>query len=361
MNNGITVRNACIIAFMFYISNAYMWGSSHTAGRDSWIFVLSGMVIYCAVMVLYAAVSSNDPGKDLFSLFDVSFCKFFAKLFSIAYILYGFAVLYATTHFYTDFIATNILQRTPRTVILGAIILTCVIMACTGRSSIGWWSSFFIIPVVFLCLFDLIFSLGKIEADNLLPILYNKENILPNIASSLVFPFGEIVILFSVYGGVEKRGKSYAMWVLPWIAANVLTALVYARNAAVLGEPLNSTLAFSTYFVQSIVSVSAELQRVEVLISVIIWFANIVCGAAALMFASHGVMQFTRKKCKKPIIIFIGAAVFILSMIKPNSAVDIMKLVDKVKFYLIILQLFGPAAVFASQCLKRSRSIVKRR
>lgn len=356
MKESVTVKNACIIAFMFYISNAYMWGRIHVGGRDSWLFVLIGMLIYCVVMIIYAAVCRNDPGKDIFELYHGSFNKFFAKLFSIFYIIYGLAITFAATMYYTDFIATNILQRTPRALILGMICLTCIIMACAGRSSVGWWASFFLIPIVFFCIFDIVFSSGNINLENLFPILYDKTVVKDGIATSLVFPLGEIILLFSVYGGVAKRRQNYLMWVIPWICANVLIAVVYARNTAVLGDPLNNSLAFSTYFVQSVASVSKELQRVEVMISVIIWFANIVCGAVALMFVSQGVRLFTKKYADKYIIIASGVLIFLIAVFMPHSADDIIKIVDKYKYYLIALQIAGPAAVFAVQNARKSRS-----
>ncbi len=354
MNESITSKNACIVAFMFYISNAYMWGKNERVGRDSWMFVLIGMAIYCIVMLLYASICKNAPGKNLFELFHSSFASCIAKLFSIIYILYGFLITYATTLYYTDFIAVNILQRTPRQVILGFICIACVIIACSGRSAMGWWASFFVVPVVFFCLFDIIFSLGNINIDNLMPMLYDKNIIVPGIMSSLVFPLGEIIILFSVFGGVNEKRSYYKMWIIPWICANILISTVYARNVSVLGEPLNNVLAFATYFVQSVASISIELQRVEVIISVIIWFANIVCGGVAMVFTAHGIKQLITKVSGNAIVISVGVTAFVTAMLVPNSADDIIKLIDKLKYVLVSLQIAGPLAISVAQLAKRS-------
>jgi len=196
--------------------------------------------------------------------------------------------------------------------------------------------------VVFILL-TVVASLSLVNADYLLPILYDPLAFARGTLKMANFPYGETVVLTSIYALRKHKDHPYRAWLLPWLVGGLLISIIYARNVAVLGENTATMLGYATYYADGIISYENFLQRIEVVMAMFSFLSALVSLIVTLHFVCCGLDELLELRSPAALSAPVLCLAFGLSMCLNITNVQMVERYGWIKFAALVLQMLLPA------------------
>lgn len=256
-----------IMAFIFALG-AILGTGDPSAGRDIALGTLFGALFAIPLVLVYARILYLFPGKDLFDIDNIIFGKKLGTIISMFFIWYAFYTAAKTLRIYWEFANTSMFPDTPYMIPVAFLAVICVIAVYKGIEVIGRTCEIFaVITVAIAMIAAFIFSIPDIHINNALPIFYNgTKPVLFSSFSSLIHPFGDIVVFLMVFSNLQNKKSSYKIYLVGTLISGFIMVITILRNVLVLGSDFSNLFYFKSQIAVSIIHIGEVFQRLEVLI-----------------------------------------------------------------------------------------------
>ena len=311
---------------------------------QTWIVILSGMVVFAPFLYSYLSLSGRFPGMNLIQINDIVYGRFLGKAISVYYIFFIMMTLSFNIRDIGTFYTNYLMPDTPMIfflVIFGATISYAV---AKGLEVLARVAHLFVFAVIFIVVSTTMLLINKMDFSNLLPI-FEIDFIDFIHATHIVasIPFGEMLIFLMIFSSLGKTEHAVKNTYIGMIIGTFSLLLVAFRNTAVLGNTQN--IWTSTSFQSTrLVDIGTVLTRLDVLIAIGQTIAMFLKSSLFFYALVVSLSQLLRLKSYIPLILPVAGIEVVIAATVFQSPVDqVMISVNSGIIYSIPLMFIIPA------------------
>lgn len=320
-----------------FIQGSILWISFTTnlTKHDTWLAVLSGLIISIPFTLCYAALIKKFASQNFVQILETILGPYLGKAVVLLYICYFWLLLVFNIEGFGEF-ESLLMPETPFIVPVILFTAVCAYAAFTGIEVLARLGFFFMF-VGFFIIFSTFFLLLKdMQATNFLPFFEVPiKDFIHGMHIIITIPLLEIVVFLIIMPCLNNK-KNTIQYTLTGLLLGGLSFLVVSvRNTAILGniEPYFTSPSFQ---VSRFINIGDILTRMEVL-TVIGYITDLFLKCGILYYCVVlSLSQLLRLRTYTPLIIPIGCISVTLSMI----------VFDSIAAHLLDAQNFSP--VYAS-------------
>ena len=343
----ISARLAVCTMVLFMFGSSALISINTDVGQDSWISFLLALMLALPVTLVYARIIKLFPENDVFEIIEILFGRILGCVLNVLITWYAIHLAALVIRNFSEFIKNCVMLETPEIMIIIVMILTIVYMIKSGIEVMGRWSLVMIYVVISVVVITAIFSINKMNIDNIKPFL---EHSLPAIALNsfgyFSFPFAETVLFLCLAGSFNKKESPYKMYIYSTVFAAMILLTIVIRNILLLGPKMSSTAVFPSFEAVSIVDVGGFLARIEGSIAINLILAGIVKITVCLVAASKGVALIFRLPNYKSITFPVAVFAVAMSVILFSNTTEMLTFQAVYPFYAIPFQILIPLLVW---------------
>jgi spore germination protein KB len=241
---------------------------------------------------MYARISTLYPGNSIFYTAKKVMGNLFGNIFIILFSLYSFYLGAMSMGIFAGFNQVVSMPETSRMLTFIIFGGACLYVLKKGIGTLGGFVNIAAASIVFLIILINILSLNQWQPYYLAPVFQIKPStFLGDVFLTGVFPLGEAVILCTLFGFTEKSVKKPLLWGL--FAGGFLLVAEILRSIAVLGPGTISLLYYPSYTATGVINIADFFSRVEVIISVSFYVAQIIKVCICTRYSYNITESFT--------------------------------------------------------------------
>ncbi len=358
----ISSKQLISIMILFIVGSSLITGTSTIAKQDSWISIIIAMFMAVPLALIYARLSKLFPEKNIYDIIYHIFGKKISFLISILYVFYALLLGALVIRNFTEYIQISSLPETPQFIFAIFMGTICFWVLKHGIEVLGRGCVFILPFVVFVVLITLILTIKDMNFSNIEPMLgQDFKTILSGSFSSLLFPFGEVVLFLAVLPTLRKKSSPYKAYIISIFIGGGILVVAMVRNILVLGVPTMNSLYFSSYYAASILDIGEFLSRIEVLVTGNFVVTGIVKTAICLYSSTVGIAKVFNidnyKLLLAPTMLFIIA----FSGLIFKNAMEMFKYIDTFRYYDVFFQFILPMVIliFAEIKVRKDKRALK--
>ncbi|MEW9670576.1 endospore germination permease [Ammoniphilus sp. 3BR4] len=322
-NGKITARQFAILVFFFTIGGSVLILPAELAEhnkQDAWITLIFDIGMGMGLILLYNALGSLFPGKNLMEYAEELLGKWLGKAVSLVFVFY---FIHSTAVFLRQigaFMTIEIMQETPIQAVhifFLAVVIMGVRLGLEPISRVGE----LLFPWIFFLFALLSLSVAnQIETVKIQPIL--GKGIEPVIMSSFRFlgnPFLQLSIFLMVFPYVNRIAGAKKSFLTGTFMGGCFLLVITFLCIAVLGASNTSVHFAPAYYLAKKINVGDFFQRVEALMAGI-WFVTIFFKVTICFYASClGLAQIFNLRGYRFLTYPLGIIVVVFSLVlSPN-------------------------------------------
>jgi spore germination protein KB len=289
MNKEIISDNqGTTMTILFIFGSTLVMGTGGSAKTDRWLAIILAILLSIPVVLMYGRILHTYPERDLYDILQLVFGKITGKLLCLIFVWFSFYLGALVLRNFGEFMSTVGLPETPEIVPITIFSLTCALGVKKGIETIGKCSSYFIIIVISLLVIFTLFTIPNMKFENLLPIADNGiKPILQGAFEAFTFPFGELVVLLSVFGSLSTPKSAGKVYLKALLIGGLFVASTGMRNTMVMGDAL-ANVYFPSYTVISRVNIGNFLQRLEISVIIVFILSGYIKISICMLSAAKG-------------------------------------------------------------------------
>ena len=317
-----------------------------TIAADGWLTILFGGIIAIVLGWLLAKIASSFPNQPFLSFASYLVTKPVAIIISIFFIFQYIAISSFQIREMATLSHEYLFDRTPLEVVCLAYILVVIYAVSGSRAAIFRLNILFFPFVIGGLLLLIIFPLGAVKLENLLPIFETDLNgIVQGTTSSLNALLGFSIVLFYI-ALVKKPQQTAKMTVLGILWPFFFIIVIFIVCIGVFGNVTTSNLYYPVFELSKTVSNPANfIERFDSVLF-IIW--TLIVFTTSLMAFDIAVMLLNsifKKTSKMTIIFILSPIIFFLAML-PSNYIEINKIAKymayiEIAFIVFVIFLLG--------------------
>ena len=310
-----------IIGFI-QASNLLLVFPSEVVSHDGWLAILAALGISIPVVLSYAALAQEFPGKNLIQISDIVYGTYLGKLIAVSYIFIFLSLVSLNLRFFSDFLITYIMPETPIWAILVMLTFISAWAVRAGIEVIARCSFIIIVIALSIILTTTLFLVLDMDIFNFLPVLdLPLKDFIQGIHIIFSIHYLEIVVFLMIVSFVNKTQqiKSSMIWGLIVGGASLL--ILEARNVAVLGKAAD-IMTSPSFVVARYISVAEVFTRLEMFVAIML--ITTVCLKVSILYYATvlGLAQTLNLRSYLPLVIPIGIIAIFLSIITADSSME---------------------------------------
>lgn len=326
-----------IITKIFFTTPGVIVRNTGTAG---WYVTILSCLFSIALFSMIVLLMKRFPGQNLIDIFEKVLGKFVGKTLSI--IICAYLIFYTAINLrqFTEMIKSYNLPYTPPSIILGAFMLTVLLLVFKGITGIARVSNFFIVPVIIGILFILLYAMPTYQLSHIKPYLgYGVTN---SLSYSLLrtSDYAEIVIFAILMSSSHSINKIKRVGFTTVAIAGALFSLTLLCYTMVFQYKVGSEFLMGMFQMSRLISLNRYFQRIESIFLFIWVFSSVIAIAASFYTAIIIYCKSLNISDYKPITLPFSFLVFMVAIL-PES---ISTIVDK---YSLLIWKYGWSVLFA--------------
>jgi spore germination protein KB len=165
----------------------------------------------------------------------------------------------------------------------------------------------FFLPIIFFILAVVqVLSIPELHLNYIKPILGSGFTpVLNSGFSAFSVPFAETVLFLCVFSSLKTRKSPYKVYFWGILVSSIIIIIITITNIAVLGNMLGSYY-FPSYEAVARISIGDFLQRIEVTVSIVLFFNVFIKSSVCLLVACKGIGEILNLKDYRSIVIQTG-------------------------------------------------------
>ncbi|GAA0177054.1 spore germination protein GerKB [Clostridium sediminicola] len=352
----ISDKQGIVIIIMFLVGTAALDVRGIEAEQDFWISMILALILIMPIAIMYSRLCYILPNKDLFDILEICFGKFIGKIMVIFYTYYflesGTMVLMNVSYF----ISLSSLDKTPLIVIKIIIMILCAWAVKLGIQLIGRWAEYMSLGFIAFIAISILLSIPNMDLNNLRPIFNNGINpIIKGTFATFVFPFGEIVTIYAAFSNFKSKKSPYKIYRLGFLGGIILLG-ISITNVLVLGINMASIYGYPTYSTMARIGISASIERIELIISIVYVLGAFIKVSVYLLAISKGIAKTFNFEDYKFLVIPTALFMLTLSLFLFVGVIDYWEYSDKIwESYAILFQVVFPIMIFIVAEVRKKR------
>jgi spore germination protein KB len=356
MDRPFTRRQAIAILMMFNFGSSVVMGVSTGVKQDSWIALALGTVFSLPIVLMYARIISLNPGKSLFEALESRLGRVLGKLACVLMSWYALHLGALVLRNFSEFIQVSALLETPQLPVLIIMTLTICALILKGAKALGKWAVATLPVVLFVVVITVIFSLGIMKFDNILPMFEHPFGDIAKEGFSIFsFPFAETVVFLGVADCVRQEDRPAGVYLIGILLSAAILLVIILRNLFILGPAVVSVEYFPSFAAARIISVGDFLSRIEGSISINFMLAGVTKIAVCLIAASRGLACLFGVKDWKILVLPSGLLAVALSSILYGNLMEMFAFVKFYPYYAIPFEIAVPVLLWAVSEIRAKR------
>lgn len=338
----------------FILGSTLVLGAGAEAKQDVWLAIFLAMLITVPIYLVYARLLSDFPGAGLYEILITIFGTIFGRIMALPFIWFSFHIGALVIRNFTEFIELVSLPETPQFIIAICMAVLCIWAVREGIEVIGRWTSI-MFPIILIAIFVVTFLFANIlDFKNLKPVLYDGFRPVADTAFSVfAFPFAEVVVFTTILGKLRPGGSPYKVLLNSLWIGGAIILLVSVRSLLALGVANISILHFSSYASVRLINIGNFLQRIEVSVTMVFFFAGFVKVCACLYAAGTGVAEVLNIQSYRSMVAPIGLLMMVLSVIVYQNTNEMFEWAMKIyKYYAFPFEVALPVLILIAAEIK---------
>lgn len=352
----ITSRQAIFYLTLFIFGSSIVIGINSELGQDSWIVLLTAMVLSLPLLMIYARIMKLFPEMDFFTAMEQLFGKVLGKVITVLICIYAVHLGALVLRNFSEFIQIVMMPETPKTPIAIMMVLTVTYLVKSGIETTSKWSIFSVIFIYSVLVFTFTVSTEEIDTQNLLPVMdHTVGEVAGSAAKVISFPFAESVLFITMTGAIRKKDSPYKIFFWSVILASICFFFVIIRNIMVLGAPMIKTEFFSSYITARILHIGDWLSRIEGTITINFILSGIAKVTLCVFAASKGMARLFGTRDYRQMTIPAVMIMLAFSSIVYINAMDMFAFLNYYPYYAFPFQVIIPVIIWITAEIRTHR------
>jgi spore germination protein KB len=302
----ITDKEAICLLIVFVLGSALIIGIGGDAGNDAWVAGIAGIIMAIPMLLVYSRILYLFHGSSLFEILTMTLGKVIGKIVAIIYIWYAFHLGALVLRNFGEFMNTIAMPETPIFVPLLSLGLVCIIAVRLGIEVMARMTTFFLPIIFFILAVVQVLSIPGLHLNYIKPILGSGFSpVLNSGFSAFSVPFAETVLFLCVFSSLKTKKSPYKVYFWGILISSIIIIIITITNIAVLGNMLGSYY-FPSYEAVARISIGDFLQRIEVTVSIVLFFNVFIKSSICLLVACKGIGEILNLKDYRSIVIQTG-------------------------------------------------------
>lgn len=360
MNGQPSRISELVVCFiLFEVGSTTLFLMASEAKQDAWIAMLAAASAGFLLLLLYLAIYQADPQRELYALLRRYWGKWAGSAAGFVFVGYFAYEASRNVRDLGEIAALILLHRTPLFTIL---LITILVITNTVRlgAPVLFKFSLAIFPLMlgsYLLLSIMLFGLGEVRLENMLPMLERgwKPVIAAAFPEIVSFPFGQTV-LFLVFFPLVADSANKLKTSMYMAYAAIALVLTYLNQLVILVLSPGIAANYTLPLLQTVqlIEVSDVFERMDI-IFVLVLFIGLGTKIAAFCIGSTIGLHRLAGLNYKLSSVLICAVVFAASFVSPNFTHHIW-LGKQVLYGDPIPQIVMPLLLYAAMRFRRKRT-----
>jgi len=316
------ISELVVCYILFEIGSTTLFLMAPEARQDAWIAMLAAAFGGFLLLILYMAIYRFDPSRDLYALLRRYWGKWIGSAAGLVFTGYFAYEASRNLRDLGEIASVILLQRTPLFIIL---FITILVVTNTVRSGAPVLFKFClaIFPMTlgsFLILYLLLFGLGEVRIERMLPVLESgwKPIIDAAFPEILSFPFGQTVLFLVFFPLVTNSARKLKKSMFITFAATALMLTLFNQIIILaLGPGIAANCTLPLLQTVQLIELGDVFERMDIFFALILFIglgtklAAFCIGAATGLHRLFGLNYLFSS-------VLVCAAVFGASFLSPN-------------------------------------------
>ncbi|NLT40973.1 MAG: endospore germination permease [Clostridiales bacterium] len=263
------------VRFMFTIvlyleSSALLTGFLIPVTRhESWLTVLSGLIVSIPVIALFRAIMLMFPDMNLIQVLERVFGPVLGKVLGLSYIWWFLNLTSLNLRDLGDLTKIVILKDTPALVLMVLCIIVTSYAVRYGIKVVTWYSALFMTLGFAILAISVLLVMNQIRFENFLPVFSLPiKKYLHSTHMISTIPLGELMVIMMMTPNVRMSRKDATKYIFGGYFLGGATLLItIIRDIGVLG-PTMGLFALPSLMTLRLVRLGEALSRMEILFAI---------------------------------------------------------------------------------------------
>ncbi|WP_282941455.1 GerAB/ArcD/ProY family transporter [Paenibacillus sp. RC67] len=326
----IGVREVTSIGIIFIITKIFLpfpRSMTELGGTAAWMIVLIAMLL-CPLswLGIRGVIKNSKQGSSLITGTEEIMGPYVGTLINLSYFIFFFMITFIVLREFSEILATDILIKTPLTVILVSLLLPVSVVAHSGIEALGRISWLFLGLILSSLLVLLIGGLyTHAESDALAPLWGNGKSIILSSGIIKTSLFSEMLVFGFLLPLMRKEQEwGRAGWWCMGVSSLILLSTVIVC-LFVFPYPTISRINTPVFEISRIIISGRWIQRVEI-IFLVVWLLCTVIKLAVGMYCSATTLSQILHLPKHRLLVFPLAILVYSFSILPESEMEAIAL-----------------------------------
>ncbi|MFA9397840.1 MAG: endospore germination permease [Clostridiaceae bacterium] len=344
----ITKKQAISTFILFTFGTNLILGTGLAAKKDAYIAIIFSMIISLPLILIYYKTLELFPGKDIFQIINLVFGKILSKVIILLYIWFTLHLASILLKLTINFINTVGLFYTPNIIISFVICFLIAFSLKKGIETLGRWSEFFVLVVIFFLLFIFLLFIPSINLDYIKPILYDNINNLDKaILITISYPFSQYFFFTFLGNNFDKKQNIKKIFFSTFLISGFILSFTMFIIATILPESKLSSLYFVFYAAVRLLKITDFIERIEILVTLIFLVGIFIKMSIFLLGTLKGIQSIFNLDSYHSLIIPIVALTFNISLILYDSIMETSEFATETyPYYSIPFQIIIPIFIY---------------
>lgn len=282
--------------------------------QDSWISIMMAIIVGIALSYMLGAICRQNPGMTFLGWLRKRLGPKTGTCIGILLTYYYFTTTLIILREFVNFLAENVLTRTPATVLMVITVGVVLYAVNHGIEVIARINLIVVFASLFVFLVTAILLAKDVHPGFLLPI---GEHPLSKIVQGGVLPtswLSEAAVLLLVAPSLNDPVAARKVAITGVVGAGVELAVFVVAAFSILGPNIVSHLSFPTFNMIGIIQIGRFLERVDI-VFISIWICMVYIKLSIFMFgAFHCFVETFRIRSVKPLLFALGLLAVLSSL-----------------------------------------------
>ncbi|WP_178024251.1 endospore germination permease [uncultured Paenibacillus sp.] len=343
----ITLGEARNILILFIMGSTMILGAAGQAKNDAWIAILIAIGMAVPVVLISARLLALYPGQNLFDICQNVFGRLLGKVLILLYVWYAVHLAALVLRNFGEFMDAQAMPETPMIVPMLFVSALSAGVVLAGIETMGRSARLLFNVGMVTILIVLLLTIGRMEFDNLLPVLDRGWGpVWKGAISAFSFPFAEIILFTAVFSCIKGQKSLLNVYILGLLIGGGLVLFISIRNIAVLGVYTMSNVYFPSYAAVGRITVGDFIQRIEGTVAIVFVIGVFIKISVCLFAASKGIAKLFGLSSYRSVVIQTGLLVTYLAVILYGNIMEMEYFAREIYFfYAFPFQVILPAII----------------
>ncbi|MGO4546688.1 endospore germination permease [Paenibacillus sp. 2TAB23] len=284
--------------------------------QDAWISLLASGAVGVAVTFLLARLAILHPDQTLVQVSQKLLGKWLGRLIVLPYFFVYIGISAVVVRAQVDFIQSILLSQTPVWVIMGILLCLTAYLTYGGITNIGRFSEIAGAMLYLLIFISIIFNLGNIRLDRLLPVYVDHGGltILKSMAPHAPLLGGEAIILLVLTSFMTNPKQVPSRSAGAAGVSSIMVLLTVMMLIVVLGPELTIKINTPFFVLIRAIDIMDFIQNLDVLFIFISIFGIVVKLSTYSFIASYEMAQWLNIENWKRMVWIVVPIILIIAL-----------------------------------------------